>query len=351
MGEGVTLLPERIRAVRREKSTMRSRDLADSLGIAEAEVLAAETGRGVTRIAAHPDALMAAMPGFGAVMALTRNDSAVIEKTGVYGDYTPGAHAAMVLSPAIDLRIFPKHWVHAFAVEEEKGGALRRSLQVFDAAGDAVHKIFLGAEAPENAWAELVATLRLADQSETLSLAARTPTEPAKSDPARADRLRAEWDGLTDTHQFLQMVRKLRMNRLGAYRIAGAPYVRPLDPGCISGLLNALATDALPFMLFVGNLGCIEIHGGPIRTVKPTGPWLNILDPAFNLHLRADHVAEVWAVTKPTKRGPAISVEAFDAKGGLILQAFGHRVGEVDHTPAWNDLVAALPGLAQEVSA
>ncbi|SIO56025.1 putative hemin transport protein [Rhodovulum sp. ES.010] len=351
MGEGTALSPERIRAVRQEKSTMRSRDLADSLGIAEADVLAAQTGRGVTRIAAHPDALMRAMPGFGTAMALTRNESAVIEKTGDYGDYTPGAHAAMVLGPAIDLRIFPKHWVHAFAVEEEKGGRLRRSIQVFDAAGDAVHKVFPQADGIAAKWDDLVAGLRLGDQSQTLALAPRAPAEPAKSGPAKADRLRSEWDRLSDTHQFLQMVRKLRMNRLGAYRIAGAPYVRALDPGCMGGLLEALAADALPFMLFVGNRGCIEIHGGPIRTVKPTGPWLNILDPDFNLHLRGDHVAEVWAVAKPTKRGPAISVEAFDATGGLILQAFGQRVGEVDHTPAWNALVAALPSLAQEVTA
>lgn len=354
MGEGRAVSPERIRAVRLEKSTMRSRDLADSLGIAEAEVLAARTGRGITRIAAHPDALMRAMPGFGAAMALTRNDSAVIEKTGTYGDYTPGAHAAMVLSPAIDLRIFPQHWVHGFAVEEDRGGRLRRSIQVFDAAGDAVHKIHLqGAEdsADWADWADLLARLRLEDQSDRLSLAPRAPVEPAMSDPARAERLRAEWDRLTDTHQFLQMVRKLKMNRLGAYRIAGAPHVRPLAPDCMAGLLETLAAAGLPFMLFVGNRGCIEIHGGAIETVKPTGPWLNILDPAFNLHLRGDHVAEVWAVSKPTKRGPAVSVEAFDANGGLILQAFGMRLGEADHTPGWNALVEALPGLGTEVSA
>ncbi|HDR28370.1 hemin-degrading factor [Rhodovulum sp.] len=351
MGEGKAVSPERIRAIRQERPTMRSPDPANSSGIAEAEVLNARTGSGVTRIAAHPDALMAAMPGFGAATALTRNDSAVIEKTGTYGAYTPGAHAAMVLSPAIDLRIFPKHWVHGFAVEEEKGGGLHRSIQIFDAAGDAVHKVYLHKSARDAEWADLVGRLRLEDQSDHLMLARRDPVEPAKSDPSKAERLRAEWDRLTDTHQFLQMVRKLKMNRLGAYRIAGAPYVRPLDPGCMAGLLDALAADALPFMLFVGNRGCIEIHGGPIRTVKPTGPWLNILDPSFNLHLRGDHVAEVWAVTKPTKRGPAVSVEAFDASGGLILQAFGMRVGEVDHTPAWDDLVASLPTLAQEVTA
>lgn len=330
---------------------MRARDLADSLGLAEAEVLAADAGRGVTRIAAHPDALMGAMPAFGEVMALTRNDSAVIEKTGVYGEYRAGDHAAMVLGPAIDLRIFPAHWVHAFAVEAERGGALRRSIQVFDAAGDSVHKMFLPPEAPAGAWDGLVARLRLPDQSEVVDLSPRVPTEAAKADPARADRLRAEWDRLTDTHQFLQLVRKLRMNRLGAYRIAGAPYVRPLAPGCFAGLLTALADRALPFMLFVGNRGCIEIHSGPIATVKATVPWLNILDPGFNLHLRADHVAEVWAVSKPTKRGPAVSVEVFDARGGLILQAFGMRQGEHDHTGPWDALVADLPDAVAEAGA
>ncbi|MBL3562562.1 hemin-degrading factor [Rhodovulum sulfidophilum] len=345
MGDGKAMSPEQIRSMRQEKSTARSRDLADRLGLAEAAILAAEAGRGVTRIAAHPDALMQAMPGLGEVMALTRNDSAVIEKVGTYGDYTPGDHAAMVLSPAIDLRIFPRHWVHGFAVEEQKGGKARRSIQIFDAAGDAVHKIHLRDASDAGAWQDLVAALRLEDQSDSLALDPRSPVEPALIRPEAEATLRAQWDRLTDTHQFLQMVRKLKMNRLGAYRIAGAPYVRTLAPFCLRGLLNALADEALPFMMFVGNRGCIEIHSGPIETVKPTGPWLNILDPGFNLHLRADHVAEVWAVTKPTRRGPAISVEAFDADGMLILQAFGMRVGEVDHTGPWGEIVATLPGL------
>lgn len=350
MGEGTAIVPDHVRAVRQEKSTMRARDLARTLGLAEAELLAAETGFGVTRIKAGPDVLMPLMPGFGEVMALTRNESAVIEKTGTYGEYTPGAHAAMVLSPAIDLRIFPKHWVHGFAVEEKKGGKLRRSIQIFDAAGDAVHKIYIGDAAPADAWPTLVDRLRIADQSQTLDLARRDPTEPAKANLDKLDLLHAEWDRLTDTHQFLQMVRKLKMNRLGAYRIAGAPYVRPLAPDCLGPLLDGLGEEGFPFMLFVGNRGCIEIHGGPAQTLKPTGPWLNILDPAFNLHLRGDHVAEVWAVNKPTKRGPAVSVEAFDAQGGLILQAFGLRVGDQDHTAAWEALVATLPE-PQEVPA
>lgn len=75
------------------------------------------------------------------------------------------------------------------------------------------------------------------------------------------------------------------------------------------------------------------------------GPWLNVLDPRFNLHLRADHIAEVWAVSKPTQRGPAVSVEAFDARGALILQIFGRSTASRDCRPQFDALVRALSPL------
>ncbi|TCO71731.1 hemin-degrading factor [Rhodovulum euryhalinum] len=344
MQAGDIVTPDRIRSARAEKSTMRSRDLADSLGVAEAEVLAAEVGAGVIRIVADPDALMPFLPGFGEAMALTRNDCAVIEKTGAYGSYTPGGDASTVRGPAFDLRIVPRHWVHGFAVEEQKGGKVRRSIQVFDGAGDAVHKIYLGEDDIEAEWQALIARLRLDDQSDSLALAPREPVEPARSAPGALDRLQAAWDRPTGAGDFLAALTGLGMNRLGAYRILGAPRARALDPSCMDALLNGLATRALRFALAVGNRGCTEIHRGPAETIKPTGPWLNILDPAFNLHLRADKVAEVWAVTRPTGNGPAMSVEAFDASGGPILRVSGVRGDDGDRISGWTDLVATLPG-------
>jgi len=337
--------PEEIRAARAENPKLRDRDLADRLGISEAALVAADTGRGVTRIAAHPDALVPRLAALGDVMALTRNDSAVHEKVGVYANYTPGQHAAMVVTEEIDLRIFPRHWVHAFAVERQGEGGIRRSLQVFDAAGDAVHKVHLRAVSDLAAWAALVADLAEPTQSATLAAEPREPAEAPKGDPAKADLLRQEWRKMTDTHQFLRLVSKLKMNRLGAYRIAGAPFARPLAPESVNTTLEAVAEAGIPVMLFVGNRGCIQIHSGPIHTLQPMGPWQNVMDPGFNLHLRRDHVAEVWAVEKPTVRGPALSVEAFDAEGGLLLQAFGYRKERegIDHTAPWSEIVAGLP--------
>lgn len=342
--------PDEIRDAVASAPKMRERDLADKLGISEAQLLAAQTGKAVTPIAAHPDAVMAAAQKLGEVMALTRNVSCVHEKVGRYDNYHPGEHAAMILTPEIDLRIFPSHWVHGFAVEKETEAGVRRSLQVFDAAGDAIHKIFLRDGSDLVAWTQAKNDLATGEPPDILDVAERMPPEAPKSRSDKLDVLRKEWSKLTDTHQFLRLCSKLRMNRLGAYRIAGAPFVRALNPSSVDQMLRGVRDSGLEFMFFVGNRGCIQIHNGPIRTLKDMGPWQNILDPDFNMHLRGDHIAEVWQVEKPTQRGPAVSVEAFDASGALIFQAFPVSKEGNDHRPAWRDLVQGLAGMTTEAA-
>ncbi|WP_299739406.1 ChuX/HutX family heme-like substrate-binding protein [uncultured Roseobacter sp.] len=344
------LTPDDIRAARAADSKIRARDLADKLHITEAQLVAAHVGHGATAVVAHPDQIMHAAATFGETMALTRNNSCVHEKIGVYDNYHPGAHAAMVLTEEIDLRIFPSHWRNAYLVETETEAGLRRSLQVFDAAGDAVHKVFLREETASVAWAEAKAQIALTNQETALTVAARQPPEAAKSDPGKLDILRKEWVRMTDTHQFLRLTSKLKMNRLGAYRIAGAPFVRALPSQAVNMMLEAVRDRQVEIMLFVGNRGCIQIHTGPIQTLKPMGPWLNVMDKRFNLHLREDHIAEVWAVEKPTQRGPAVSVEAFDARGMLIFQIFGLGKEGRDSRPAWREIVEDLPSLEVEAA-
>lgn len=343
MAQTHNVSPQEIRAFRAENPKLRPRDQADAMGLSEAALVAADCGAGTTRIAAHPDRVMDAAQTLGEVMALTRNPSCVHEKIGTYDNYHPGDHAAMILTPEIDLRIFPKHWCHAFMVETQGEDRPRRSLQVFDAAGDAVHKIILRDASDHAAWDDLRVSLAEEDQGQSPAFAPRDPVEAAKSRPDKAETLRAEWQRMTDTHQFLRMTSKLRMNRLGAYRIAGEQFARALDPAAITALLGHLAESGTQVMVFVGNRGCIQIHSGPIVTLKPMGPWQNVMDPRFNLHLRADRVAEVWAVEKPTRAGPTVSVEAFDAEGGLIFQVFGLRKESDDHRTTFAALVAALP--------
>ncbi|MBA4352508.1 MAG: hemin-degrading factor [Rhodobacter sp.] len=342
-GQSHPLTPAAIRALRLENPKARARDFAHANGIPEAALVAAHVGHGTTAIDATTDRLFPLIRDLGDVMALTRNASCVHERRGVYSDYRSGPHAAMVLDPEIDLRIFPAHWKHAFAVLEQAEDGPRRSLQIFDAAGDAVHKVHLKPVSHVDAFDTLTAALGLPDQPQTLSLTPRIPTEGPKGNPARADDLRRDWDAMTDTHQFNTLTRRLKMNRLGAYQLAGTPRAERIDTGAVTQALHVAADAAIPLMIFVGNAGCIQIHGGPIEKVVPMGPWINVMDPRFNLHLRSDHITEVWRVWKPTRTGDANSIEAFDKDGSLILQIFGYRK---DKAPtAWNAFVKSLPAL------
>ena len=342
-----TLAPTHDAATIREqwaRQTGRARDIAQKLGLREAHLIASRVGHGATAIAAHPDRLFPALSHLGTCMALTRNESCVIEIDGRYDNFHAGEHAAMTLEPGLDMRMFPRHWVHGYAFVEDTENGPRRSIQVFDAAGDAVHKTYLRPASDLAGWDALLSDLALPQQADSIDVTERTLPEGAKSAPEKRDILLSEWRRLTDTHQFLRLCAKLKMNRLGAYRIASAEFVRALTPAAIPAMLQAVEASGAHVMTFVGNAGCIEIHSGPFANLKAMGPWENVLDPGFNLHLRQDHVAEVWAVQKPTKRGNALSVEAFDAEGNLIFQVFPVAKDGNDHRAPWAEIVAALPG-------
>ncbi|WP_166416910.1 hemin-degrading factor [Cochlodiniinecator piscidefendens] len=338
-----TKSPESIRVACVENPKMRERDLAHKLGISEAELVAAHVGHGAIRINAHPDAIMKQAEKLGEVLALTRNESCVIERVGVYDNYHSGAHAAMILNSEIDLRIFAKFWVSAFAVEKKTESGVRRSLQVFSGTGMAMHKIHLRDDSNHAVWEDVVSALRLDDQSDSLEVKPRGAPEEPKADPAKADQLRAGWDDMTDTHQFMRLTSRLKMNRLGAYRIVGAPYVKLMENEAVERALEKISERKSGVMVFVGNRGCIQIHGGLVETLRPMGPWINVMDERFNLHLRGDHIAETYVVTKPTQQGDAVSLEAFDAEGRIILQIFPDRRSDENNAKIWDEIVAELP--------
>jgi putative hemin transport protein len=344
------LEPQEIRSRRAQNPEMRERDFARIQSISEAELVAAYVGQGVTRLNVDVPAILNGLTGLGEVMALTRNESAVHEKIGPYENVETGAHNALVLGEQIDLRIFPGKWVHGYAVEKPgKDGAVARSLQFFNAEGEAVHKVHARPATDLAAYAALVETLRAPEQVQTVAL--ETPAPESKGEPGNVEDLRDRWSRLTDTHQFFFMLKKLNLDRLQALRLVGEDYAWPLDLSATSALLHGAAGSPLPVMVFVGNTGCIQIHSGPIQNVSPMGPWINVLDETFHMHLRLDHITEVWGVRKPTSAGHVTSIECFGADGKMIVQFFGKRLEGHDERPEWRALAEGLPGLSRSNAA
>jgi putative hemin transport protein len=123
--------------------------------------------------------------------------------------------------------------------------------------------------------------------------------------------------------------------------LAAPQFAQRVDTHAARVLLEGAAANGTPIMVFVGNPGVIQIHGGPIKRVAVLGPWLNVLDPRFNLHLREDAIAEAWAVRKPTADGLVSSLELYANDGELIAQFFGQRKPGQPERCAWRQLLDA----------
>ncbi len=331
---------------------LRHRDAAAELGVSEGEALAAFVGEHVVRLDARFVELYEAMPLLGKVMSLTRNEAAVHEKTGHFERISHEGMMGIALGSAIDLRIFYGKWASAFAVREPAADGAsgasassgeRRSLQFFDAHGTAITKVYLRADSDHAAFDALVqrhaAVPQVAGLAVTPAAAPPAPRADAEIDVAG---FRAAWDAMQDTHEFFGMLRRFGLARLQALRLAGAPRAVPLAAGAVQALFEDVAASGVPIMVFVGNAGMIQIHTGAVRKLVPMGPWLNVMDPDFNLHLRTDRVAGVWAVRKPTGDGVVTSVELFDAQGETIAMLFGERKPGAAELEGWREAVARL---------
>ncbi|MFT3930884.1 MAG: ChuX/HutX family heme-like substrate-binding protein [Spongiibacteraceae bacterium] len=346
LADPILELQQRHQLLVNHEPKLRARDRASRLGITEAELVAAQCGvRTTALIADVPNpfqTIFRELGSLGRVMALTRNDGCVHERHGRYETIQVDAPVGLVLGKDIDLRIFFAHWRYGYAVEESG----RLSLQFFDAAGDAVHKIFLTEHSDIEAYTRLLA--RFGRPVSELPIIAPIPITATsagreeKPTPDNVTALRNAWLALKDTHDFHGMLTRFGVSRLGALRAAGADLAQEVAPQNIETVLNICAATALPLMCFVGNRGMIQIHTGCVHTLRRTGPWYNVLDADFNLHLNTEAITSCWIVNKPTVDGWITSLETFAADGSLIVQFFGARKPGKPELPEWRNVLASL---------
>lgn len=340
----VAELKDRWVALQQEQPKIRIRDAAQKLGVSEAQLLATSCGTGkATRLGGSFGAIIEAVPGLGKVMALTRNEEAVHERKGRYESVQIKGTMGLVLGEAIDLRLFLGEWTSGFAVREEVEGGTRRSLHFFDQYGIAVHKIYLQEEELAGAFDALIYRFADGNQSAVLTISQRDAQASPKADEEiDLNAFRKTWDELKDTHQFFSLLKKFGLDRTQALRLAGVERARPLANSTLRDLLQAASQADLPIMIFVGNRGGIQIHTGPVRKIKVMGPWINVLDPDFNLHLREDLIRSTWLVRKPTVDGIVTSLELYNETGENIALIFGKRKPGQEESPDWRGLIENL---------
>ncbi len=336
-------LQQRWHALQQQAPALRIREAAQQLAVSEAELLATRCGgQGVIRLAGPWSEVFQALPTLGRVMVLTRNEHCVHERKGLYHNLSVQGPMGLVVGEDIDLRVFFSHWAYGFAVEEQSPAGLRRSLQFFDKDGTAVHKVYLQGDDHEAQFHTLVARFSNDDQSHSQRVEALPAAQHPDSDSVDWAAFRQDWAALRDTHDFFPMLKRYGISRQQAVAHAGEPWTRQVSNDSARQLLALAAEQVLPIMVFVGSAGVVQIHTGPVQNLKATGPWFNVLDADFNLHLRETGIASSWVVRKPSDDGIVTALEVLDAQGELIVQFFGKRKPGIPEDPHWTALVERL---------
>lgn len=330
-------LKEKYLQFKNENPKVRIRDAAKALGTSEAELVAT----GDQNIALNPDfkSLFKALPTLGPIMALTRNDHAVHERKGTYTKAGFHGQVGLVVNPDIDLRLFMNDWAFAFAVKENG----RQSLQFFDRFGTAIQKIYLTENSHSDAFEQIIKDFQIG--SENLPNVDRgTPEKPEEKLDSEIDvqNFQREWKDLKDTHDFFGIVKKYGLTRLQSMRLAPEGYTQQIPTDLAERVIRLVSESGIDFMVFVGNRSCIQIHTGKAEKIVRTGPWINILDEQFNLHLNDTQIDSLWIVKKPTDLGLVHSVEGFDKDGELIVQFFGKRKPNIPEREDWRNVIKQL---------
>ncbi|EJF86645.1 hemin-degrading factor [Bartonella rattimassiliensis] len=334
---------EMIIRLREEKKEMRNRDFAVAIGISEAELIAAYCTIGkAKRLQIDIAIFLESVPHFGTVMALTRNEYAVHEITGCFEKTVHNKHVPITLGE-IDLRIFAKQWKFGFEYDVVILGKPAKSLQFFDQYGSAILKIYSKDTTNMEEWSKLVEKLLLEDQSSALDILPTSVPSQWNSTNLDIEQFRDCWRKMTDVHQLHDIISKFKINRHDAVKYIGHEFASKLKIEAIEVMLNQAAQQKIPIMCFVGNRGCIQIFTGQVKNIKKMGPWLNVLDDKFDLHLLISGVDSVWCVRKPTSGGYVSSLEVFDKNDEMIVQFFGMRKEGQKEREDWRSLLKSLP--------
>ncbi len=354
--KNVEKLKQALEVLKQSEPGLRQRDRAQKLGISEAELLSLSLGENITLLSGDWKKLIQDVKEMGYVMALTRNESCVHERKGIYDniEFYEGAHnVGVAVNPDIDLRFFMNEWEYAFAVNIPKGNTVLHSFQFFNKRGEAVHKIFSTPKSDIEAYHRLVKMYEAKDQVFLSDVDHSILEIKADLADAEIDQLgfQQAWRDLQDTHDFFGMLKEYNVSRLQGFRLAPEGYVQKVDNEAVIRLLEDVSEKKVSIMCFVHSKGCVQIHTGPVKNLKVYGDWYNVMDPKFNLHLNMKAVTQSWIVRKPTVDGIVTSLELFDKDGELIVYFFGERKPGNPELKSWRKAIEEIAQASLEQNA
>src|SRR5690606_15325457 len=248
-GESMTTEHVREKFAQARQNGMRAREAAEAIGLSEGAAVAAHLGACEGTLCArllnnHWLQQLQSLEACGPLLALTRNDSVVHEKTGVYQKLSASGHVGLALGEDIDLRLFFDRWHAGFVVSEAaaNGGEPRTSLQYFDRHGTAVHKVYPRDLTDAAAWQQVLVS-HLAPQR-AVAFEPKPQTHPAgRASTIDVQAFARAWGAMTDTHQFFPLLRQFGLERRQSFQLVQGQFTHRVETVSVRDMLMEAAFE------------------------------------------------------------------------------------------------------------
>lgn len=339
----VITLKEQYEEVKANNPGLRIKEYADLLKISELELLASGLHDNATRLEDKPVEIYKHLPELGKLMVLTRNESAVHERKGVFNEVQVRGTMGLVLGADIDLRIFFDDWKYVYNVEKEHRGKQLRSIQFFNKYGKAAQKVYLTDDSNEEAYKMLIDGFK-SDSTEIPEVEkGEKPKNYNSVEDIDFDKAIREWNKLDDTHNFQAILDSQNIRRHELIKRAPDELAYRVPNDAVIDMLYSAVETKTPIMVFVANDDLVQIHTGEVHNIRLIENWTNVMDPDFNLHLRNDLIAESYVVKKPGDAGGTVtSLELYDMDGELAITFFGKRKPGIPELESWREILNKL---------
>ena len=305
---------------KKDNPRVRIRDAATELNTSEMALVATGCGINNTRLKADFREILEGLEKLGSVMALTRSDHAVHELHGEYKNLSDDGSVVIFTCPSshqsVDAKFYLDKWDMAFAVNEND----RHSLQFFDGQGHALHKIYVTDKTNQEEYFALVEMFKSDNQSTdseaVIPSLAKNDSNENKQHEINHDELYQSWIATSEVDEASRLLNQNLKYRKGEfYKTLGDKVALDLSIQSIEKCLEDASQRALPIKILVLNHAVMQSYSGPVKKLLRTGPWFNVLDPGFNLHLRTEGIGKVWLVKKPAENGSITSIHVLNEAG------------------------------------
>lgn len=294
---------------------------------------------------------IADLEGLGKVKCITRNSGAICIQEGFlknqylngYREINISAEAGLILNPgALDLRIFFKHWVHVFFIEQFRHNQIQKSFQFFSSDGTAMCKIYLTEDScPENLNVILnkynsknQTPVFFKKENNIKNVTAVT----AETNPKEID---LAWRKMKEVHDFYLLMRKYNLERQAIFDMVGDDLAYKVDKDSLYKILSLGKDKGESLAVFIANKGCVQIYTGKIKLLFEKDGWLNFSNEGVRIHVTKE-ISECWVVRKPSEFGFVTSLEVFNLDGEQVIQVYGQRDEGEPERESWRLLINDL---------